>query len=497
MNAQPNLETRFDRGAWLTLAVAIAWILYPLSASLLTMQFPSDGWGTIRAGFDGTYRVSAHLADAPSPLQIDDVIVAVNGQALTAKDPPPLPPNVQEGQSVQYTVQRDGLRLDVEVTLLKVGAAGYVRGLFSRLQASPRDFIVATLSFLIVTFAFFLRPRNLGARYLMAIFSFYFAVNWFGFGLSEMYAFTWPPLLPFLTSFIGSSWGWYFFPSLTLMPLAFPVVKAPLRRFPRLLPALLYGIPFILSAIGNGLVIATRDFGWTGLLLPVFIILVGLTVISIFGSLIHNWLTIREPVARAQLRWVTLGLGGGLGIPFAVMFTLVFAFNNFAGVAADMLWLMLLLPISLAIAILRYRLFDIDLIIRRTLQYSLLSGLLALTYFGLVIVLQSTFATLTGQNQSPLVTVLSTLAIAALSLPLRRRVQDFIDRRFYRKKYDAQRVLAEFAATARDETDIEKLTARLVEVVEETMQPESVTLWLKPMMDGRRTTAVETVERKP
>ncbi len=299
-HAQPIPETRFDRGAWLTLFVAIAWILYPLSAALITMQFPSDGWGTIRAGADGTYRMSAHLADAPSPLQIDDVIVAVNGQALTAKDPPPLPPNVQVGQSVQYTVQRAGQTLDVEVTLLRVGTAGYVHGLISRLQASPRDFIVATLSFLIVAIAFFMRSRNLGARYLMAIFSFYFAVQWFGFGVSEMYVFTWPPLLMFGVGFIGSSWGWYFFPSLALMPLAFPVVKAPLRRFPRLLPALLYGLPFTLSTIGSGLLIATRDYGWSSGLLPVFIIAVGLTVLSIFGSLIHNWLTVREPVARAH-----------------------------------------------------------------------------------------------------------------------------------------------------------------------------------------------------
>jgi hypothetical protein len=133
----------------------------------------------------------------------------------------------------------------------------------------------------------------------------------------------------------------------------------------------------------------------------------------------------------------------------------------------------------------RYRLWDIDLVIRRTLQYSLLSGLLALTYFGLVIVLQSIFTAFGGQR-SELVTVLSTLAIAALFLPLRRRVQDFIDKRFYRQKYDAQKVLAEFAATCRDETDLDKLTARLVEVVQETMQPERVSLWLKKTGDPRR-----------
>jgi hypothetical protein len=140
----------------------------------------------------------------------------------------------------------------------------------------------------------------------------------------------------------------------------------------------------------------------------------------------------------------------------------------------------LILPVTIGISILRYRLWDIDIIIRWTLQYSVLSGLLALAYFGLVVVLQNAFTAITGQRQNDFVTVVSTLAIAALFAPLRRRVQDGIDRRFYRKKYDAAKVIAEFGATCRDETDLDKLTTRLVEVVQETMQPESVSLWLKP-----------------
>ena len=135
---------------------------------------------------------------------------------------------------------------------------------------------------------------------------------------------------------------------------------------------------------------------------------------------------------------------------------------------------------------------DIDIIIRRTLQYSVLSGLLALTYFGLIVVLQGIFTAVSGQS-SAVALVLSTLAIAGLFLPLRRRVQDFIDRRFFRKKYNAAKVVAEFAATCRDETDLDTLTARLVEVVDETMQPESVTLWL--VKEGRRRRDEGGVER--
>jgi len=139
------------------------------------------------------------------------------------------------------------------------------------------------------------------------------------------------------------------------------------------------------------------------------------------------------------------------------------------------------LPICAGVAILRYRLYDIDLVINRTLVYGSLTAMLAAVYFGGVTATQALFRTLTGQEQQPqLAIVVSTLVIAALFNPLRRRIQGFIDRRFYRRKYDARKTLEAFSARLRDETDLDRLGDELVTVVRQTMQPEQASLWLHP-----------------
>jgi hypothetical protein len=139
------------------------------------------------------------------------------------------------------------------------------------------------------------------------------------------------------------------------------------------------------------------------------------------------------------------------------------------------------IPAATGVAILKYRLYDIDILINRTLVYGSLTALLALVYIGGVATTQAIFRVLTGQQEQPqLAIVVSTLVIAALFTPLRRRIQSFIDRRFYRSKYDARKTLEAFSTKLRDETDLNALSDDLVGVVRETMQPAHVSLWLRP-----------------
>jgi hypothetical protein len=137
------------------------------------------------------------------------------------------------------------------------------------------------------------------------------------------------------------------------------------------------------------------------------------------------------------------------------------------------------LYVAMGIAILRHRLYDIDVIINRTLVYSALTATLVALYFGGIVVLQRLFEALAGEK-STLAVVASTLVIAALFNPLRRHIQSFIDRRFYRRKYDAIKTLEAFSSKLREETDLEALSDDLVGAVKETMQPAHTSLWLRP-----------------
>jgi hypothetical protein len=206
------------------------------------------------------------------------------------------------------------------------------------------------------------------------------------------------------------------------------------------------------------------------------------------GVQVYRYRRVSTPLERQQTKWVIFGITVGLGgvlVEFVVVYVLlIIVFTLHLGALAWMLFftiqafLTLLFPLSIGMAMLRSRLWDIDRLINRTLVYGILTASLALIYFGLIFALQYLLQRIINQHNDVAI-VISTLAIAALFQPLRRRIQSIIDRRFYRRKYDAARTLAAFSATLRNEVDMSQLSEHLLNVVQETMQPTHVSLWLR------------------
>jgi hypothetical protein len=326
-----------------------------------------------------------------------------------------------------------------------------------------------------------LRPRN--------------GVGWLCLALASIYAlgdaawelrYNWYTLTSFLEGLNGLAFILLFPPlPVTLMLLIFPTGSLLSRRWrlvvwmaiggpalnitARLLPDTYTGdgtlgrIGFVVSLVAllaSVVAVAfrrTRSEGQERQQIQWFVYAVALTVIAVLCA-----------VANSYIR----DIPGAMSVPTAIAGVV-----TVAGVAVG-------IPVAIGVAILKHRLYDIDVIINRTLVYGTLTASLALVYLGGVVSLQVLFRAITG-GDSQLAIVASTLAIAALFNPLRRRVQSFIDRLFYRRKYDAAETLRAFSARLRDETDLDALSGDLTDVARETLQPEHVSLWLREPGDGR------------
>jgi hypothetical protein len=216
---------------------------------------------------------------------------------------------------------------------------------------------------------------------------------------------------------------------------------------------------------------------------PLIILLFWFVVTLSLGiAQVHRYRRVSNPVQRQQTKWIVFSIllsivvGFGLEFPTLILPSLNILNNVFATTLTTIM--VLLIPLSVGFAILRYRLWDIDVLINRTLVYSSPSIILALIYAGSVFGMQMLFQALTGRSSSQLIIVASTLVIAALFQPLRHRLQQVIDRRFYRRKYDAAKTLNAFSTTLQGELDLAQLYEQLVAVVQETMQPSHISLWL-------------------
>jgi len=292
----------------------------------------------------------------------------------------------------------------------------------------------------------------------------------------------------YLTSVWVSLWYWYPLLGLTLIftPLLFPDGRPPSPHWRAVVwvAGLAVALNTFLAAFHERIRIAgivmDNPAGISGLENPessrLGSIVFGLLLLSIVAAMVSVIVRYLRSggIQRHQIKWLLLPcvLAVSLLLSEALQVDLWESGVPFAIVVG-------LFPVSVGVAILRYRLYDIDLLINRTLVYGSLTATLVVLYFGGIVVLQRVFLLLTGE-QSTLAVVASTLLIAALFNPLRRRIQGFIDRRFYRRKYDARKTLEAFSAKLRDETDLEALNIDLVGVVRETMQPAHVSVWLRP-----------------
>ena len=264
--------------------------------------------------------------------------------------------------------------------------------------------------------------------------------------------------------------------------LAFPV----LALFPngRFVPRWMLW-PTIAAAILNtlgGFIPSDTPIGAIGF--PLLLVLFA----CLAGSMIYRYVRGATLLERQQIKWLAFGIVADLilnwigPVVLSRLFPQAFGTGSLGSALYQLVWPLtaLLIPTSIGIAILRYRLWDIDSLINKALVYGLLTGILGALYAGLIIGLESLVGLFSGTAaQNPVVLVISTLAIATLFLPTRRRIQSIIDRRFYRQKYDAEQTLAAFSAALRQETDLEQIREHLLAIVQETMQPAHVSLWLR------------------
>ena len=332
-------------------------------------------------------------------------------------------------------------------------------------------------------------------------------------GVSEYYSIygvAKPGSVPFP---IGVAWlgNWLWMPAVglfaTYLFMLFPDGRLPSRRWRPL--AWLSGAVIVVLSLGFGLApgpvaslprkirnpFGLERFPWLSDAANVGFPLLALCILASVVSLVLCYRRSRDE-EREQIKWIAFA-ASVVGLLFLTGLVISLIYGSKPPSWTRLLDTMTALsytgvPIAVGFAVLKYRLYDIDIIINRTLVYVSLTLMLALVYFGGVTATQAIFLTLTGQEQQPqLAIVVSTLVIAGLFNPLRRRIQSFIDRRFYRKKYDARKTLEGFSARLRDETNLGALSDELVGVVRETMQPVHASLWLRPDPPPRRSETQE------
>ena len=463
-------KARFDSSARLIMGFALALLILSVAQVAYRYTLPSDGWMVVTQDLgDSDWIYYANLVGARSDLQPEDMILSVGGVSVAGSATfahVTAPSGWQAGSSVGMVVQRGEQQVSLDVPIVHWTGLALLRYNLNLVQ--PLGNLLGGLLLLLVGWFTFLRRPDLPSARALLVFSTTTGASVISGILPDGLSVQFNSLAYTMNGFFSYAIvGTLIAPSLLTFTLLFPKPKRIFLRYPWL--ALLpfgFGLLLLIFFLSGG----PGVVGW---------ISTPIILVASIASLIHAGFTQRDAVSQAQLRWAISSFVFGIGL-FLLNFPTAFNWVSNMTVVYVLLFLssfsFAAIGIGFSVAVLRYRLFDIDVIIRRTLQYTLVTGLLVLVYLGSIVLLQSVFHVLTGEV-SQVAIVISTLGIAALFNPLRHRTQDIVDRRFYRSKYDADRALSAFSQTARDEVELVQLVGALIAVVDETVQPQKAALW--------------------
>jgi len=459
---QQDAGRRFDGISWLTLALTLSLILFSISQKIYRLTLPTDGWsfttGEIGSVDQDRPTYTRNLLGLPSPLQPGDRLLAVEGQSFEviynrAKSDQIQPlPTWRAGQTMRYTVERQGRAVDLNVPLYAWQVRPLLRELLTDLTL-PASALLAAVGW----FVFLKRPREASAQALL-LFSICLLVanvsstviDW---SLPEMLT---PVILSIAIFFSNWIFATVMFPSLLLLTLIFPRPKRFVQQHPRPLIALLYGlVPLLIAGLGP-----IPTIGWVAVL--------GLTLLSL-AALVHSFFTGRDPVGRAQMRWAVGGL---------VVMVLGFIPMNLSGLGwwplpfppqLEAIWfptMLFVAALGFGVAILRYRLFDIDLLINRALVY----GTLTASVIGLYVFVVGYLSALFRVESHLFISLAATGVVAVLFQPLRQWLQRGVNRLLYGRRDEPVAVLAQLGQRLEIANVPEALLTSLVETVTQALK---------------------------
>lgn len=483
------MKTRLESGSLTSiglLAYAVFCWLLPAALIGLHLTSPSDGARLQRANlvFASQGAILSPYSNVTGPLRSGDILIAIDGISVKSRaqvffQPVSLKPAWQVGESAEYSLLRDGQKIRVSVTQARLP----LQAILAENWGALFFFLAAQA---IAAFVYWQKRQDPAARvFFLWAFSGSHTYSWaFFMQASDLITGT-----GFWLFRLAGTGLWLIFWAATLHLLLImprPLLKPNYLKFKLLL---LYISPFILFGVyvGAAWLYAGDVMAWWNAWSIGELIIAAVYILPIIGLMFFQYATVRSEAEKKKVRLMMYGglISAILGMALYFLPGLLLdrPFLNANGLG------LINFPFifGIAVAIWRYHLFDIDVIIRKTLVYTLLSGLLGLVYFSGVALLQTLLTAdrrpLTAggapSRQAPaVVIVVTTLVIAALFNPLRKRIQGFIDRRFYRQKYDTEKSLAEFAVAARNETDLDLISNKMTQVVSDTLQPEFARLWL-------------------